>query len=179
MKNLFDWRAALAYLCVFLICPAAPLAAQNDHADEHHFHHNHVAVFVGGTTALNEEKGGTTSFTVGADYERRVTATLGVMAVADLSIGNHKRQWLAAAMFAYRPLDELRLAIGPGLELVDTDETSGGTTITKTKAYFVVSSRASYEFHVGKLSLSPTLGLDFIGETKTSFVYGLAVGYGF
>ena len=146
---------------------------------EHHPHCNHVAVFVGGTTPLNEDAGGKTSFTVGADYERKLNDYVGAMVLADFAFGDHKRQALFAAFLAYHAVKPLRLAVGPGVEFVEKDETSGGTTTTKNKAYFVMSSRGSYEFHVGKLSLSPTLGLDFIGETKASVVYGLALGYGF
>jgi hypothetical protein len=43
----------------------------------------------------------------------------------------------------------------------------------------VIVTRASYEFHAGKVALAPTLGIDFVGETKTNIIYGLTVGYGF
>ena len=156
-------------------------AGEQEHAgDDHHFHRNHVAVFLGATTALDRESGGKTSFTIGADYERRITPTLGVMALADFAFGDHKRTALFAAMFAGRPIDALRLAVGPGFELVEKDKTAeDGSSSTEHSAFFVISTRATYDFHVGRLSLSPAAGLDFIGETKTSFVYGVAVGIGF
>ena len=163
----------------------APLAGQTVSAGSHaeegpHFHHNHVAVFLGATTPFDQDKAGKTSFTVGADYERRFTPALGVMALADFALGDLKRTALFAAMFAGHPIDALRIALGPGFELVEQDEIAeDGSTSTKHKAFFVISTRATYEFHVGRVSLTPAAGLDFIGETKTAFVYGVAVGIGF
>lgn len=157
-----------------------PLLGQEDHADEdHHLHHNHIALFVGGTTPLDSASGGATSFTLGADYERRITPVLGALLLVDFAIGDHKRAALFGAMFAVRPIEPLRITVGTGFELVDKDVTSGGTTTTKKKAFFVIPTRASYEFHVGKLTLAPTFGMDFVGETKTNIVYGLSLGYGF
>lgn len=176
------WTGALAFLVAGV---SAPLAGQTvspgSHAEEeHHFHHNHVAVFLGATTPFDQDKAGKTSFTVGADYERRFTPALGVIALADFALGDLKRTALFAALFAGRPIDALRIALGPGFELVEQDKISeDGSTSTKHKAFFVIASRVNYEFHVGRVSLAPTVGLDFIGETKTSFVYGLAVGVGF
>ena len=59
--------------CVALaICPAAVFAQ-----DDHGFHHHHLAVFLGGTTPLDSASGGKTSFTIGADYEYRITPVVG------------------------------------------------------------------------------------------------------
>ena len=158
-----------------LLMAPMQLEAQDDHA----FHHHHLAVFVGATTPFNSASGGKTAFTIGADYEYRVTPIVGAMLLFDHVTGRHKRDWLFAAMFAVRPIDALRLATGVGFELADKDVTSGGTTITQTKAYFVWPTRASYDFHAGNFTISPTLGIDLIGETKTNIVYGLGFGYGF
>lgn len=109
-----------------LVVLAGRMAGQEaieDHADEdHHFHHNHIAAFLGATTPLDKERGGTTSFTVGVDYERRFTAVIGAMALADFSFGDLKREAIFAAQFAIRPIEALRLALGPGVELVEEDE---------------------------------------------------------
>ncbi len=75
-----------------------------------------------------------------------------------------------------RPTPALRLGTGPGFELLETDESSGGT---KNKAYFIWGLTAFYEFHVGSLAIGPNFILDFVGETKTNITYGIAVGTGF
>lgn len=171
----------------FLIAGAgAPLAGQSTssggHAadEEHHFHRNDVAVFLGATTPLDKARGGETSFTAGVEYERRFTRVLGAQALADFSFGDLKREAIFAALLTVRPIAPLRFSLGPGAELVEEDKIEeDGSTSTKNKAYFVIASRVIYVFHVGRISLAPTVGLDFIGETKTSFVYGLSVGAGF
>ena len=156
-------------------------AAEEVHGDDdHHYHDNHVAVFLGGTSPFDQERAGKTSFTVGADYERRFTQAVGAMALADFAFGDLTRTALFAALFAGRPIADLRLAIGPGIEFVEEDEIlEDGSTSTKHTGYFVISTRATYDFHVGVVSLTPAAGLDFVGETKTAFVYGGAVGIGF
>jgi hypothetical protein len=39
---------------------------------------------------------------------------------------------------------------------------------TSKKPFFVWAVGAGYDFHVGSLSFSPTVVLDFVGETKTN-----------
>ena len=151
------------------------LAAQ----DDHHFHYNDIGVFVGGTTPLDADAGGKTSFTLGADYERRFTAVVGIEVIGEFVIGDHKRTWLLALALTARPIEPLRIAAGPGVEWVEKDVPSGTTTTTKYETHFLVATRVNYVFHVGKFIVSPTFGVDFIGETKTNLVYGLTLGYGF
>ena len=74
---------------------------------------------------------------------------------------------------------DLRVAAGPGFELADKDVTVDGMTTTKQKVFFVLVTRANYDFRFGNVSLSPTVGIDLIGETETNIVYGLAFGFGF
>ena len=168
---------ALFVVVVVLFAHTTSCAAEDAHGDDGHgFHPNEVGVFVGATTPFDEEVGGGTSFTIGVEYERRFTADIGVIALAEFARGDHKRAELFAAEFAWRPIEDLRVGLGPGFELVEKDKPSGGT---KRSAFFVVVTRANYELHLDKVTLSPTLGLDFVGETKTNIVYGLTVGYGF
>ena len=95
---------------------------------------------------------------------------------ADFTFGDHKRTALFAAGVTFRPTPALRLSTGPGFELVETEQSGGGT---KNKAYFVWGITAFYEFHVGPLAIGPNVILDFVGETKTNLTYGVAVGTGF
>ena len=61
-------RASIMVLCVV----AAPAFAEEEKEGlEHHHHENHVAVFAGATTGLGDKS--ETHFTIGADYERRLT----------------------------------------------------------------------------------------------------------
>ncbi len=166
---------------ILLVALCLPLAGQSgvedSQADEHHFHHNDIGVFLGGMTPLSKTE--QTSFAIGVDYERRITQSIGVGVLVDFVFGDHKRSALVAAMFVGRPVPSLRLAIGPGFEVVEEAVTSNGGTTTKNTAYFVIATGAMYDFHFGNFLLSPTVGVDFVGETKTNLLYGLTFGYGF
>jgi hypothetical protein len=161
-------------LALLLASPAWGQEAHDDHHDDDHFHANHVAVVVGGMTPLSETS--QTSFALGADYERRLNPLWGIGIGADFTFGDHKRTALFAGGVSYRPTPELRLGTGPGFELVEKDQSGGGT---KNKAYFIWGFSAFYEFHVGSLAIGPNVILDFVGETKTNLTYGIAVGTGF
>lgn len=58
----FNTHGVVSALGILLAAVGAPLggqAAAQDRTDNgHDFHHNHVAVFVGGTTPFNEDAGG-------------------------------------------------------------------------------------------------------------------------
>ncbi len=171
-------------LCILAFLSAATLlghtalyATEGAHENaEHDFHPNEAGLFIGATNPYDEEAGGETSFTVGFDYERRITSVAGVMGLVDLCFGDGSRSSLMAAAFAWRPVEGLRLGAGPGAEVDEETEESGDKEYS---LHFVVVARALYEFPVGKFSLSPTLGFDFLGETETNISYGLSVGYGF
>ena len=61
-------------------------------------------------------------------------------------------------------------------QYTEHEESSGET---KTAGHIVIVTRANYMFHAGDISLAPTIGFDFIGETKVNLAFGLTVGYGF
>ncbi len=176
-ENSAALTASVATLTLLLlsVVSASPVSASETGDADQHFHHNDIGVFVGGTTPFNEEAGGKTAPTIGVEYERRFSPTVGAVLIAEFVGDDHKRDYLFAVQFTYR-ISKLRLGIGPGFELTEKDKPSGGTNLSE---HFVIVTRANYVFHVGKISVAPTVGIDLIGETKTNLVYGLAVGYGF
>ena len=166
----------LAMLGVLVAGNAGFLLAQdgNQVDDDHHFHHHHVGVLVGGMTPLSETS--ETSFALGAEYEYRFNEKWGTGLGVDLTFGDHKRAALVATGVSYRVTPAFKVATGPGVEWVEKDKSGGGTT---TKPYFLWGFMFAYDFHVGSLTLSPTLYVDFVGETKTNLAYGIAIGTGF
>ena len=156
----------------------ADVSAQEAEAADRE-HSNHVAVFVGATTPTAAK--GETSFTLGIDYERRLTDLIGVIGLGDFTFGDHERTALIGGQVAFH-FSGLRLAVGPGFEVVEevhdahTPAGEGGST---HGAEFVMRASVLYEFDVGQWAIGPTLSVDAIGETKTSIVYGLSVGRGF
>jgi hypothetical protein len=153
-----------------LLAQGAPRYAA---ADEH-FHHHHVGVLVGGMTPLSETS--ETSWALGAEYEYRFNELWGTGLGMDFTFGDHKRTALLATGVSYRVTPAFKVATGPGVEWVEKDKSDGGT---KTTPYFLWGFMFAYDFHVGSLTLSPTLYLDFVGETKTNLTYGIAIGTGF
>ena len=140
-----------------------------------HMHHNDIGLFVGGTTPFDKDTGGRSAPTTGAEYERRFSSSVGAMVMAEYVGHKHKRNYLFAVLFTYR-LSALRLAVGPGSELVEQDRPSGDTKLSE---YFVIVTRVSYAIHIGNFALAPTVGIDLIGDTKTNLIYGLSAAYGF
>ena len=159
---------------LFVLGVTCPLAGQEDASDDHRFHHHHVAVVAGGITPLSETS--ETSFAMGADYEYRFDERWGTGVAVDFTFVDHKRTALVATGITYRPTPALRLGTGPGFEVVEKDQPAGGT---KSTPYFLWGVSGAYEYHVGSLSVAPTVILDFVGETKTNLTYGIAVGTGF
>lgn len=153
------------------------------HAQEHeptaeHFHRNHVAIVLGATTPLDNESN-STAFTVGADYERLFTRVVGARLAVDFTGRNHSRNGLIALELVVRPIPPLALLAGPGLEFVEKEETHNGATSTERETETVFRVGGSYDFAVGPLTIGPIAILDFLGETKTNFVFGISTGIGF
>jgi hypothetical protein len=149
----------------------APQARAQDHTDDHEFHQHHVGVVAGGMTPLSETS--QTSLALGVDYTYRFNERWGAGIGADATFGDHKRAAVFAGGATYNLTPALKIGTGPGIELVEKDQPSGGT---KNSSYFVWWIGTGYEFHVGSLSIGPILILDFVGETKTNLTYGITVG---
>ena len=176
-------RAAIAtaLAAVLISSGASPVRAQGVDLDavryaaaDGHFHHHHVGVLVGGMTPLAETS--ETSWALGAEYEYRFNELWGTGLGVDFTFGDHKRTALVATGVSYRVTPAFKVATGPGLEWVEKDKPGGGT---KTTPYFLWGFLFAYDFHVGSVTLSPTVYLDFVGETKTNLTYGIAIGTGF
>lgn len=159
-----------------LLAAGAPAVAQETapRPGDHELHHHHVGVLVGAMTPLSETSA--TSFALGAEYEYRFSQLFGTGLTTDFTLGDRKRTALVATGVTYRLTPDLKVMTGPGFEVVDQDQPDGATT---SKVYFVWGFGAAYEFHVGSVSLTPMVLLDFVGETKTNLTYGIAIGTGF
>jgi len=130
-----------------------------DHEEEH-AHRHHVALFLGNTRAEGEDKP-----TVGVDYEYRLTRAFGVGGLVDHARGDHNATIVGGALFVH-PWGDWRLLLAPGIE-----HAAGHNE-------FLVRSGVSHDFHLGRLTVSPTLNVDFVAG-EVSEVCGVSVGYGF
>ncbi|MEN8261344.1 MAG: hypothetical protein ABFS02_12310 [Pseudomonadota bacterium] len=120
-------RSIILSVLVITLLVSNSVLAENDqaqelnksHSDEHEWHKNHVAVFVGDMSPVN--KSNDTSLALGISYERRLTKMFGLEALADFTVGSHERTALFAAGVTFRPFGGLKLMTGPGFEIEDPD----------------------------------------------------------
>jgi len=119
----------------------------------------HVArAFVGGTT---ERAGG--GFTLGGQYEYRLTEDWGVGALADVTFGSDTAFVLGAAGY-WHPIERLTLLAAPGVDF-DKDD-------------FFVRLGGSFEFAVKEFLIGPALYVD-LGAKGTPILAGLIASFDF
>jgi len=159
-----------AALFVGLVISSSPAA----HAA---IHPNDIGFFLGASTPTKKKSD--TSFSIGAEYERRPHERWGFGAVSDFVFGDFKRTALAAPAVFIHPVGDLKIAVAPAAEWVEKEVVGPQGTSMKHEVHFVMRLGFSYVFHSGHFSLSPLLNVDFIGETKTTLVYGVVFGWGF
>jgi len=153
----------------------------------HNFHSNHIAIFTGATTELEEDKD--SHFTLGVDYVRRVTKSgrLGIGVFGEVIFGEHT-EWVFGIPFYVYPIKNLWLRVGPGLEIHEEKEKSHSSvqsetgmakgSKTETKTEFITRAGLGYEFEVSGFIIGPALSIDFF-RNKTSLVWGVNFGKGF
>ena len=112
MKNLLYILASLT------VSVGSALASEMEGHSVHHS--NHVGVFAcGGTSNLDS---GHNAFTFGADYERRLSDTIGVGILADFVFAHH-RESIVAGTFVVHPAGAWKLMFAPGIVIVDGSST--------------------------------------------------------
>ena len=183
-------------VCITLImfCSTGLIAEEHkkhdDHQSSHSFHTYHLALFGGFTSNLDAKH---TDFSIGADLEYRLSEKFGVGVLVDMVLADHT-ETIIEVFLAFHPADNIKLFLAPGFAFakhevhedehhseehfgsLNSDEAS--TTSIETASHFAFRLGASYDFHIGKLSISPTISADFINST-VSLVYGVAIGIGF
>lgn len=147
---------AVAALCAVV---AARATAQENERE----YRNSLGLFIG-TTIEDGEEG---SFTLGLDYERRLSKPFGVGVLLDKPFGG-SRSFIVAGGFFWHPIGPVRLDLAPGIE-VNQDEDDA----------FVLRLGADYDFELAeRWSLAPNANLDLV-DGKTVWVIGVELGYRF
>jgi hypothetical protein len=157
-----------------------PEAGVAEHA-EHEFHRHHFSVFLGVTAGEVEKEaeagvaseGGAvivedeTAFTLGLDYEYRLSRRWGVGALAEWA-GKDARFWVVGIPAAVlHPKGGLKLYLVPGFEKSNEHD-----------AEFLVRLGAMYDFEVGRFTIAPAFNVDFVDDEEV-LVYGVNIGRGF
>jgi len=133
---------------------------QSEHSSE--FEHRHSVAFFMGNTHDGSEDG----FSVGLDYEYRLSETNGIGGLIEYASGELDSWVVAAPLFIY-PYKGLRLVVALGFEY--------GHSETE----FLVRTGIAYEFEMGeRWTITPKFNVDFV-DSEEKYVYGVAFGYGF
>jgi len=159
---------ALCGLAILLASTTA-FADEEVAAEEHHHHENHAGIFVGLTTGLGDNS--STYFTLGAEYERRLTFIdhrLGAGVLIDTAFAEGEKETLAAGFVAFHPYQGLMILAAAG-----TVFTGAGDN-----AVFAVRGGAAYFLELGKVAVGPAVNLDH-ANGENALVYGVAAGAGF
>lgn len=126
----------------------------------HHYHPNLFAIFVGATHEGKRENG----FTLGLEYERRMSEKFGIGVLAEHVFGDEKA-WVFAVPFAYHR-DRWKFYLAPGIE----DTENGSEALLRVGG--------EYAFAVGEWEISPQLDIDFVDGNQV-LVLGVVIGKGF
>lgn len=157
-------KLCLSWFLLFFLTlfPFEILAEEVEHSEHGgaHEHRHHLALFLGATHTDEEDE-----FSIGIDYEYRLKPILGVGGLIEYTGGDLETTVVAAALFIH-PYDDWRLVLAPGFENEDSDNE------------FLFRVGVSYEFPVGKWTISPEFNVDFV-DGEENLVYGLSFGWGF
>jgi hypothetical protein len=89
-------------------------AAAHEEAEAGH-HANHIALFTGATTE-NVEGGTSSSFSLGLDYERRLSTLIGLGIGGEVVFEGDEREGLLGVLLNFHATRGLILGFGPGVE---------------------------------------------------------------
>jgi len=183
-RNAANWLGAVALVTVVTAGTTPSLAAQGTHEQERsetgesheeaieehgeHLHKNHLALFIGATEA-EEHHGekGDPDFTLGVDYERRLSPLFGVGGMVDWVVEG-RREFLLGPIGFLHPYKGLKLFAAPCYQRIREGEEDN----------FVFRVGAAWDFEIGKYSLAPNVIYDFAGE-HNFLVLGVTIGKGF
>ena len=154
---------ALITTLLLLCLGSLPILAEESQKDRHENtleRRQHVALFLGGTHADDED-----AFTVGLDYEYLFHEMFGVGGLIDDAGGDLGTTLIAPALFVH-PFGGFAIVLAPGIEFNDDDN-------------FAFRLGFSYEFEFNeRFTVAPEINFDFV-DGEVDEVYGLAFGIKF
>ncbi|NIO41616.1 MAG: hypothetical protein GTO41_16405 [Burkholderiales bacterium] len=147
-------------IALFLVMASSAYAAESKHESDAEEGRQRLALFLGTT-----RDGGDSGFTVGLEYEYRVSQAIGVGGLIDRAGGDFDSTLLAGAFFFHFGHHWVAL-LAPGMEFNEDDE-------------LALRAGFAYEFKVAKrFNVAPAFNIDFIdGEER--LVYGVNLGWTF
>jgi hypothetical protein len=144
----------------------------------HSFHPNEIAFFAGFT----DEKHHDTEFSIGLEYEHRLSQEWGVGGLFEYT--NGLRNYILAVPFYFHPGGSWKIVGAPGIEFhngrgdVVTPHSEGHGEVDEDESYFLFRLGVAYDIHLGgSWGLAPAIDLDFV-DSERVWVYGAALTYG-
>jgi hypothetical protein len=157
-------RWKIVFVSVFcLMVIASSVCGQSQGAPEQHsdYHLNTVECFLGASTGS-----GDSGFTMGVNYERRLSELMGLGFFNDYTMGDMDRWTIGMPVF-FHPYKEWRFVVAPGVQ-----HKSGDTD-------FLLRGGVGYEFKLEESwVVVPQFNLDF-ADGDTICVFGASIGYRF
>lgn len=139
---------------------------------------HHVSVILGGTHVFEPNH---TGFTIGIDYEYRVSQLLGLGGVVEYAF-DEVDAWTLLAPADIHLTNQWTLQVGPGVEFIDVTEeimlpdgSFEEEVISETNFVFRVGT--FYEFKVGEFTIAPQVHYDI--TRSDALVFGIAIGRAF
>ncbi len=125
-------------------------------------HPHHLSLLVAGSSTTDED-----AFTLGIDYEYRVSGFLGLGTVVE---------------YAFTPFDETTLLAVADLHVWRgfAVQTGPGVAFAEGEEFFAYRVGGLYEFELeGDFTVSPQIHYDYVSGLGDPLVYVIAFGYGF
>ena len=159
-------KRVLAFVAVSGLLLSNIAHAQSENGSEHHgqehsFHSNLIGVFLGQTSKSRREG----AFTLGLEYNRRITESFGMGVLAENVFSDHEFNVYAIGFAHYR--GPWKVYVAPGIEKSEHHD-----------AEFLLRFGVEYAFNVGSFEISPQVDVDFV-DGEQVFVFGLTFGKGF
>jgi hypothetical protein len=160
-------------------------SAGHEAADEHHFHRNLIAGFVGVTREEAHDGGHESALTVGLDYTRWISKSFGIGVGIERAYGDLDFTVYTIPL-SYRT-GAWKLFAGPGWEDADdhgsvdhgVEEPGGhGEQEDHGGTEFLVRAGLEYAFEFERYEVSPKIMVDYVDD-DFAVIAGLSFGYGF
>jgi hypothetical protein len=144
-------------------------ASSNEEVAHHKFPHHHLALFVGGGFERDKKDHEESGTALGLEYEVQFSDRWGVgVDVESLSGSGTHRSSVMAVPVSYHPNEKWRLFAGPGMEFGDKHD--------KFLARFGIGYEIPFQ---ERWTASPEFMVDFVEGGATTYVLGIAIGFGF
>lgn len=148
----------------------------NQNHSQHQINHNHVAIFLGGTTFF---KKGESHFSVGLDYVHRpnVEKPWAFSIFGEAIFAKHT-EYLVGLPIYYSFNNIWWIRAGPGIEIIQEEEHHGSEIETKTEVEFLFRFGVGMPIHIGNFGITPSIDFDLV-RNNDAIVWGVNFGYGF